>query len=131
MVTIADLGILRQVTLREDGRAEVTITPTYSGCPAMAVIALDIALALDRAGFPDAIIRTERAPAWSTDWISPEAHRKLRAAGIAPPTRGGMVACPRCGSDDTETLSAFGATACKALHRCRACREPFEAFKCH
>jgi ring-1,2-phenylacetyl-CoA epoxidase subunit PaaD len=129
-VTIEDLGILRDVTLREDGRAEVTITPTYSGCPAMTVIAFDIVRAMDAAGFPDAVVRTVLAPAWSTDWLTAAAHRKLAEAGIAPP-RPGAPACPRCGSATTETISPFGATACKALHRCLACREPFEAFKCH
>ena len=129
-MTIADLGILRDVVLRADGRAEVTITPTYSGCPAMTVIALDIALAMDAAGFPDAIVRTVLAPAWTSAWLTPAAHRKLAAAGIAPPS-GGTPVCPRCGSEATETISYFGATACKALHRCLACREPFEAFKCH
>jgi ring-1,2-phenylacetyl-CoA epoxidase subunit PaaD len=130
-VTIADLGILRDVALRADGRAEVTITPTYSGCPAMVVITLDIARAMAAAGFPDAVVRTVLAPAWTTDWLTPAAHRKLAEAGIAPPRRGLPPACPRCGSTSTETISAFGATACKALHRCLSCREPFEAFKCH
>jgi ring-1,2-phenylacetyl-CoA epoxidase subunit PaaD len=130
-VTIADLGILRDVALRDDGRVEVTITPTYSGCPAMGVITLDVALALARAGFGNAVVRTVLAPTWTTDWMTPEAYRKLAAAGIAPPRRDGVVVCPRCGSAMTETISAFGATACKALWRCRACREPFEAFKCH
>jgi ring-1,2-phenylacetyl-CoA epoxidase subunit PaaD len=129
-VTIADLGILREVVLRTDGRAEVTITPTYSGCPAMLVIRLDLERAMEQAGFPDAVVRTVLAPAWTTDWLTPAAHRKLAEAGIAPP-RSGPPSCPRCGSADTETISAFGATACKALHRCLACREPFEAFKCH
>jgi ring-1,2-phenylacetyl-CoA epoxidase subunit PaaD len=129
-VTIADLGILRDVALREDGRAEITITPTYSGCPAMAVITLDIERAMEAAGFPDAVVRTVLAPAWTTDWLTPTAHRKLTEAGIAPPRRG-PPACPQCGSTATETISEFGATACKALHRCLSCREPFEAFKCH
>jgi len=129
-VTIADLGILRDVALREDGRAEITITPTYSGCPAMAVISLDIERAMEAAGFPDAVVRTILAPAWTTDWLTPAAHRKLSEAGIAPPRRG-PPACPQCGGTATETISEFGATACKALHRCLSCREPFEAFKCH
>jgi ring-1,2-phenylacetyl-CoA epoxidase subunit PaaD len=129
-VTIADLGILRDVALREDGRAEITITPTYSGCPAMAVITLDIERAMEAAGFPDAVVRTVLAPAWTTDWLTPTAHRKLTEAGIAPPRRG-PPACPQCGSTATETISEFGATACKALHRCLSCHEPFEAFKCH
>jgi ring-1,2-phenylacetyl-CoA epoxidase subunit PaaD len=130
-VTIADLGILRDVALRDDGRVEVTITPTYSGCPAMGVITMEVELALARAGFGDVMVRTVLAPAWTTDWMTPEAHRKLAAAGIAPPRWDRAVACPRCGSRETETISAFGATACKALWRCHACREPFEAFKCH
>lgn len=129
-VTIADLGILRDVALRADGRAEVTITPTYSGCPAMAVITLDLERAMAAAGFPDAVVRTVLAPAWTTDWLTPAAHRKLAEAGIAPP-RPGSPRCPRCSSAKTETISPFGATACKALHRCLSCREPFEAFKCH
>lgn len=129
-VTIAELGILRDVALRADGRAEVTITPTYSGCPAMVAITLDIGVAMAAAGFPDAVVRTVLAPAWTTDWLTPAAHRKLAEAGIAPPHRG-ILACPRCGAVETETISEFGATACKALHRCLACREPFEAFKCH
>jgi len=129
-VTIADLGILRDVTLRPDGRPEVTITPTYSGCPAMVVIKLDIERAMDAAGFPDVVVRTALAPAWTTDWLTPVARRKLTEAGIAPP-RHGPPACPQCSSTATETISEFGATACKALHRCLSCREPFEAFKCH
>jgi len=129
-VTIADLGILRDVALRPDGTADVTITPTYNGCPAMAVITLDIERAMEAAGFPHAVVRTVLAPAWTTDWLTPAAHRKLAEAGIAPPRRG-PPACPHCGSAETKTISEFGATACKALHRCLSCREPFEAFKCH
>ena len=128
-ITIADLGILRDVALRPDGRAEITITPTYSGCPAMLAITQDIERAMAEAGFPNAIVRTVLAPAWTTDWLTPTAHRKLAEAGIAPPRRG-PPPCPRCNSTETETISDFGATACKALHRCLSCREPFEAFKC-
>jgi len=97
----------------------------------LAVITLEIVSAVEAAGFPDAVVRTVLAPAWTTDWLTPAAHRKLAEAGIAPPRRGPPLACPRCGSAATETISAFGATACKALHRCLSCREPFEAFKCH
>ncbi|MDE2582783.1 MAG: phenylacetate-CoA oxygenase subunit PaaJ [Rhodospirillales bacterium] len=138
-LTIADLGILRDVTLR-DGRVEVTITPTYTGCTAMAVIGWEIEAALDRAGLGPALVRTVLAPAWSTDALGPDARAKLAAAGIAPPPAPGAVqgaapdaapACPRCASARTELLSAFGATGCKSLHRCRDCREPFEAFKAH
>lgn len=116
----------------------VTITPTYTGCPAMDVIRADIRRALAAAGHPDAEIRTVHAPAWSTDWISERGRAKLAAAGIAPPapTRAGNVVsltlavrCPRCGSPDTEQVSRFGSTACKALWRCRSCSEPFDHLK--
>jgi ring-1,2-phenylacetyl-CoA epoxidase subunit PaaD len=139
VLTIADLGILRDVSVRE-GRVEVAITPTYSGCPAMNMIQLEIEMALERAGIADARVRTVLAPAWTTDWMTDEGRRKLREYGIAPPQRGGgrralfgaeAVACPNCGSADTRKLSEFGSTACKALWRCEACREPFDYFKCH
>jgi ring-1,2-phenylacetyl-CoA epoxidase subunit PaaD len=138
VLTIADLGILRDVAER-DGTVEITITPTYSGCPAMNVIALDIETALARAGI-EARIRTQLSPAWTTDWLSDAARAKLAAFGIAPPahlaSRRALFGetrptCPRCGSADTEQISEFGSTPCKSLHRCRACREPFDAFKCH
>jgi ring-1,2-phenylacetyl-CoA epoxidase subunit PaaD len=139
VLTIADLGVLRGIDVK-DGRVEVTITPTYSGCPAMNVIALEIEVALRSAGIAEASIRTVLSPAWTTDWLTEEGRRKLRAYGIAPPKRGGgrrllfgheTIACPRCGSDDTHRLSEFGSTACKALWRCAACQEPFDYFKCH
>lgn len=139
VLTIADLGVLREVTVGDDG-VEVAITPTYSGCPAMNMIALEVELALARAGFPDARVRTVLAPAWTTDWMSEEGRRKLKAYGIAPPKKSAgrralfgvqSVACPQCGSTDTELLSEFGSTSCKALWRCRTCREPFDYFKCH
>jgi ring-1,2-phenylacetyl-CoA epoxidase subunit PaaD len=144
MLTVADLGILRDVST-EDGHLVVTITPTYSGCPALPEIAHDLRRRLGAAGFADVTVRTALAPAWSSDWITTEGRRKLRAAGIAPPhsaarnqgpvpltltmTRRAAVACPRCGSADTTQTSAFGATACKALFRCESCREPFEYVK--
>ena len=139
VLTIADLGVLREVTVR-DGDVEVAITPTYSGCPAMNMIALEIELALDSAGFPNAKVRTVLSPAWTTDWMSEEGRRKLRDYGIAPPQPASSrralfgaqsVACPQCGSEDTELLSEFGSTSCKALWRCTACLEPFDYFKCH
>jgi ring-1,2-phenylacetyl-CoA epoxidase subunit PaaD len=138
VLSIADLGVLRD--LRLDGEVlEVVITPTYSGCPAMHVIALDIETTLDRAGLGPARVRTVLAPAWTTDWLSDDGRQKLRAYGIAPPpaaTRAALFGrdqprCPRCDSTRTELISAFGSTACKALHRCLTCREPFDAFKCH
>ncbi|MEY9183276.1 1,2-phenylacetyl-CoA epoxidase subunit PaaD [Bradyrhizobium sp. USDA 313] len=139
VLTIADLGVLREVALDGDD-VEVAITPTYSGCPAMNMIALEIELALERAGFRRPKVRTVLSPAWTTDWISEEGRRKLRACGIAPPQPSNSrralfgeqaVACPQCGSDKTELLSEFGSTSCKALWRCKACREPFDYFKCH
>lgn len=139
VLSIDDLGILRDVAL-EDGRVVVTITPTYSGCPAMNMIAVEIGLALDRAGVPDARIRTVLHPAWTTAWMSEAGRAKLLAYGIAPPSREGGrralfgvegVSCPQCGSADTERLAEFGSTSCKALWRCRACREPFDYFRCH
>jgi ring-1,2-phenylacetyl-CoA epoxidase subunit PaaD len=146
MVTLADLGILRDVTA-EDGQLVVTITPTYSGCPALREIAHDLRYRLSQAGFADVTVRTALAPAWTSDWITPAGRRKLQAAGIAPPhpapardrqapvplilgtTRRLPVACPRCGSPATTQTAAFSATACKALYRCDACREPFEYVK--
>jgi ring-1,2-phenylacetyl-CoA epoxidase subunit PaaD len=137
-LSIAELGIVREVTAR-DSKVDVAITPTYTGCPATSVIAADVAAALARAGIADARVRTVLAPAWTTDWLSESARAKLADAGIAPPgpaARGralfdaAPIACPRCGSEATERLSPFGSTPCKALHRCRACGEPFEAFKC-
>jgi len=136
VLTIADLGVLRDVRLDGDV-VEVTITPTYSGCPAMNVIALDIETAL--AGLGPVRVRTVLSPAWTTDWLAEDGRRKLLEYGIAPPPpasgRGALFgrpspACPRCGSTATEMISAFGSTACKALHRCQTCREPFDAFKC-
>jgi ring-1,2-phenylacetyl-CoA epoxidase subunit PaaD len=139
VLTIADLGVLRDVVLDGD-HVEVAITPTYSGCPAMNMIALEIEVALERAGFRGSKVRTVLSPAWTTDWMSEEGRRKLRAYGIAPPQASSSrrtlfgeqsVACPQCGSDKTELLSEFGSTSCKALWRCKACREPFDYFKCH
>ena len=139
VLTIADLGVLRDVSVA-DGRVEVAITPTYSGCPAMNMIAVEIELALELAGFPNPKVRTVLSPAWTTDWMSEEGRRKLREYGIAPPLAASCrralfgvqtVQCPQCGSAETELLSEFGSTACKALWRCKSCREPFDYFKCH
>jgi ring-1,2-phenylacetyl-CoA epoxidase subunit PaaD len=139
VLTIAELGILRDVAVDEDtGRVTVTITPTYTGCPAMDVIRGDVAAAARGAGHADVEVRTVLSPPWTTDWITGPARAKLAAAGIAPPpgarpagpVRLTLAArCPRCGSPDTEQLSRFGSTACKALWRCRACVEPFDAIK--
>ncbi len=139
VLTIEDLGVLRGIRLDGDV-VEVTITPTYSGCPAMTMIALEIETALARAGFPVARVHTTLTPAWTTDWLSEDGRRKLLAYGIAPPGPAAgrralfgevSTVCPRCGSRNTSEISAFGSTSCKSLHRCNACREPFDAFKCH
>lgn len=139
-LSVRDLGIVRDVRLLDDG-LEVVLTPTYSGCPATEAIEADVRAALTEAGLGPVRVTLQRAPAWTTDWISADGRRKLREYGIAPPGAvcGGAqpiglkprdpVACPRCDSPRTEQLSAFGATACKSLWRCLACREPFERFK--
>ncbi|MCZ4607481.1 phenylacetate-CoA oxygenase subunit PaaJ [Streptomyces sp. Lzd4kr] len=143
MLTLADLGVLRDVALTEDGTVVASLTPTYSGCPAMAEMRADVAARLRDAGYARVEIRTVLDPPWTSDWITPAGRRKLTEHGIAPPgpaPRGGPVAlvlsptrhavtCPRCGSGDTEETSRFAATSCKALWRCQACREPFEYVK--
>jgi ring-1,2-phenylacetyl-CoA epoxidase subunit PaaD len=142
MVTVADLGILREVSADGD-TVTATITPTYSGCPAMREISADLSARLRAAGYHHVTVRTRLAPAWTSDWITPAGRRKLAAAGIAPPPaaprRGGPIPltlgpppappCPRCGSPRTVRTAAFGATACKALYRCEQCHEPFEQVK--
>lgn len=137
VVSVVDLGIVRDVAW-EGNRLIVTVTPTYSGCPATAVISLDIDNALRRAGFSNVQIKSQLSPAWTTRWISEEGRRKLKAYGIAPPVEGscagamkaaGPVACPHCGSTETEEVSRFGSTPCKAHWRCKNCLEPFDYFK--
>ncbi|GGB96165.1 1,2-phenylacetyl-CoA epoxidase subunit PaaD [Cellulomonas carbonis] len=142
VVTLDDLGIVRGVTVSDDGAVEVVLTPTYTGCPATEVIAADVERALAGAGAGRVVVRTVLAPAWTTDWITESGRAKLRAFGIAPPdgTRavGGPVTavplaltarCPRCGSLRTREISRFGSTPCKALWSCRDCGEPFDSFK--
>jgi len=156
-LSVCDLGIVRELRVEPaaglaaepagpslDGQLTVWLTPTYSGCPATEAIEAAVRDALRLAGFQAVQTVLRRAPAWTTDWISAQGRAKLKAYGIAPPAhvqqdlhgavpirivRPDTVACPRCDSRDTERLSAFGSTACKALYRCRACREPFEHFK--
>ncbi|TLX44364.1 1,2-phenylacetyl-CoA epoxidase subunit PaaD [Xanthobacter autotrophicus] len=139
VLSIADLGVLRDVRVA-DGRVEVLITPTYSGCPAMTMIALEIELALDKAGLGPVVVKTVLAPAWTTDFMSEDGRRKLKAYGIAPPAKTAgrralfgveVVDCPQCGSSDTAEIAPFGSTSCKSLWQCKACREPFDYFKCH
>jgi ring-1,2-phenylacetyl-CoA epoxidase subunit PaaD len=144
-LSVCDLGIVRDVLPRDDG-LEVVLTPTYSGCPATEVIERSVVEAIELAGLGPVQITLRRAPAWTTDWISDDGRRKLREYGIAPPSGNAATAqaqpinivrrkpaapieCPRCGSANTERLSAFGSTACKSLYRCVACKEPFEYFK--
>jgi ring-1,2-phenylacetyl-CoA epoxidase subunit PaaD len=143
VLSVVELGIVRDVEMGESGAVTVTVTPTYSGCPAMQIIQRDIQAALSAAGWRDVQIRTVYAPAWTTDWIGEEARRKLRDFGIAPPPGRGddsgelvplrraasVVPCPYCGSSATTTRSEFGPTACKAVMYCEHCRQPFELFK--
>ena len=140
VISVVELGIVRDVAIQNDA-VTITITPTYSGCPAMREIEADIRTALVARGVHDVNVKLVLSPAWTTDWIGPAAREKLRAYGIAPPGRaegGGpvtlsrrraVVPCPHCGSSDTELKSAFGSTACKAIHVCRSCRQPFDEFK--
>jgi ring-1,2-phenylacetyl-CoA epoxidase subunit PaaD len=142
VLTIDDLGVLRDVQV-EGGRVVVTVTPTYSGCPAMDEIRADVRSALAARGWDDVEVRTVLSPAWTTDWMSDDGRRKLREFGIAPPGRrhdGPVlvqlgrrpeVACPQCGSSETEELTRFASTSCKSMWRCRTCREPFDHFKAH
>ena len=125
-VSVVDLGIVREVSAER-----VTITPTYSGCPATLFIEQNIRDALDAAGFRSVRIETVLSPPWTTDWISDVGKAKLEAYGIAPPDLAATATCPRCGSTDTEEVSRFGSTPCKAQWRCRHCLEPFDRFKCH
>lgn len=142
VLSIADLGILRAARLDDDGRAVVTITPTYSGCPAMDVITTDVERALRSGGFDEVRVDLVLSPAWTTDWMTTEGRAKLEEYGIAPPTgRSGIgvnrgpirlsmsVRCPHCGSLRTSELSRFGSTSCKALYSCQDCQEPFDYFK--
>ncbi|HET8690638.1 MAG TPA: 1,2-phenylacetyl-CoA epoxidase subunit PaaD [Steroidobacteraceae bacterium] len=131
VLSVLDLGVIRHLRYRPDGRLEVGVAPTYSGCPATAVIKADVLRALESAGFP-AVAVDVLSPPWSSDWLSEAGRRKLAAFGIAPPGRrgSGPAACPRCGSADVERVSEFGSTPCKALYRCGACLEPFDYFKC-
>lgn len=128
VLTIEDLGVLREVAF-DDGRVVVTITPTYSGCPAMRQMGDDIVSALKKAGADDVVVRTVHKPAWSTDWITDEGRRKLAEFGIAPPTAETEVLCPRCAASEPRMIARFGSTACKALMVCSSCGEPFDYFK--
>lgn len=140
VLSILDLGIVREVEVR-DGKAIITITPTYTGCPAMDMITVNIRAILQENGW-ESEVESVLSPAWTTDWMSEEGRRKLKKYGIAPPVvqtsdkrslagESKLVACPICDSPNTELLSQFGSTACKALYKCKDCLEPFDYFKCH
>ena len=142
VLTIVDLGIIRAINRIEPDGFEIVITPTYSGCPAMNTIEVNIRAALQEHGILNATIRTVLSPAWTTDWLSEAGRQKLKAYGIAPPQQESHdknklfaqekpVPCPQCNSNHTELISQFGSTPCKSLHRCKDCLEPFDYFKCH
>jgi len=141
VLSIVDLGIVRDVKL-DDDKINIVITPTYSGCPAMDVISMDIRLKLIEKGYRNVSIHQQLSPAWTTDWMTEEGKKKLKAFGIAPPNpkqqfctsemfREEAVECPHCGSYHTELISQFSSTACKAMYRCLNCKEAFDYFKCH
>jgi ring-1,2-phenylacetyl-CoA epoxidase subunit PaaD len=146
VLSVVDLGIIRYVDVTDyygGQKVQVTITPTYSGCPAMDVIATTVRMELRMSGFSEVEIVQQLSPAWTTDWMSENGKAKLKEYGIAPPlvklsACAGMevdeqqgIECPRCGSHDTQVVSHFGSTPCKALHQCKDCKEPFDYFKCH
>ncbi len=144
VLTINDLGIIRDINIISPGKSvEIMITPTYSGCPAMDVISMNIRMTLLKNGYKDVIIAKVLSPAWTTDWMSEIGKQKLKAYGIAPPGKTNLndpsvlfaepvkVQCPQCNSYNTTMISEFGSTACKALYQCNDCREPFDHFKCH
>ncbi|MEL0122675.1 MAG: 1,2-phenylacetyl-CoA epoxidase subunit PaaD [Paracoccaceae bacterium] len=130
VISVVDLGVVRDVSVSEEG-VEVTITPTYTGCPAMSVIAFDIEMALAQKGVENITLKTQIAPAWTTDWLSKKGRARLEDYGIAPPqVAGGPERCPQCKSTNVERISQFGSTPCKAQWRCQSCLEPFDYFKC-
>lgn len=142
VLTVLDMGIVRDIHIQNEGQIEVVITPTYSGCPAMSVIATNIKFELLANGFPKVKVTEVLSPAWTTDWMTESGKQKLKDYGIAPPVAKARidkllfqdhpsVPCPQCGSENTELLSEFGSTACKSLMRCKECLEPFDYFKCH
>ncbi len=142
VLSVLDLGIVRDVRQNQKGQVTVSITPTYSGCPAMNTIAINIKAVLQEKGYDPVTVETVLQPAWTTDWMTENGKKKLLAYGIAPPVAGTVdkqalfaehpeVPCPRCSSTHTKMLSQFGSTACKALYQCQDCLEPFDYFKCH
>ncbi len=141
VITIVELGVIRDIEITDETSISLKITPTYSGCPAMKQIEDDVRKKLSENGFKNITINTIFSPPWTTDWITPEAKEKLRIYGIAPPEHSTedkgwitgktkTIACPRCKSQNTKLISQFGSTACKALYQCQDCLEPFDYFKC-
>jgi ring-1,2-phenylacetyl-CoA epoxidase subunit PaaD len=135
VLSVLDLGVVRDVKIK-DSEVEIFITPTYSGCPAMDAISMDIKLKLVEHGYKNFKVTQVLSPAWTTDWMTETGKEKLQAYGIAPPKNSKDLSdtnpdCPQCKSDDTKLLSQFGSTACKALYQCNDCKEPFDYFKCH
>jgi len=142
VLSVVDLGVVRDIKKVEGDGYEVTITPTYSGCPAMKMIESGIKGQLETNGYAPVRVKTVLSPAWTTDWLTEKGRKNLKEYGIAPPQKGTVdksalfsetrsVECPQCGSHNTKMLSQFGSTACKALHQCLDCKEPFDYFKCH
>ncbi len=141
VLTVNDLGIVRDVIIHDDGQIEVVITPTYSGCPAMNTIEINIRATLQEQGYDNVKVTTVLSPAWTTDWMTKAGKQKLKEYGIAPPVGSvdksalfgdeKIVPCPLCGSENTRMVSQFGSTACKSLYKCNDCLEPFDYFKCH
>lgn len=149
VISVIDLGVVRDVQIQDDGQVIISITPTYSGCPAMSEIQTGIRLKLMEHGYMNVLIREQLSPAWTTAWLSESGRIKMKDYGIAPPVEAGMraetigtdprslfqeirgVACPQCDSLETKLVSQFGSTACKALYQCDSCHEPFDYFKCH
>lgn len=144
VLSVLDMGVVRDIEATQEGGYIVTITPTYSGCPAMKTIEFLIIAELEANGVRPIQVNTVLSPAWTTDWITEEGRKKLKAYGIAPPveeaaqkriealfSEAPVVPCPQCNSEDTKLLSQFGSTACKAMYQCNACKEPFDYFKCH
>ncbi|CAN5310389.1 phenylacetate-CoA oxygenase subunit PaaJ [soil metagenome] len=141
VLTIIDLGIIKKINITDE-EIEVVITPTYSGCPAMDMITMNIRAALNDAGYKKVTVKSVLSPAWTTDLMSEEGKNKLKEYGIAPPRKSSRlnkmlfaeeepITCPQCNSTDTRVISEFGSTACKSLHQCNTCKEPFDYFKCH
>ncbi|MCP4437415.1 MAG: phenylacetate-CoA oxygenase subunit PaaJ [Aureispira sp.] len=141
VLTILDMGIVRDVKVNDQSQLEVVITPTYSGCPAMDMIAVNIKAVLQNHGFDGVEVSSVLSPAWTTDWLSEDGRKKLKAYGIAPPEGSNdkstlfaepkKIECPRCGSRQSKMIAEFGSTACKSLYQCEDCKEPFDYFKCH